>query len=347
MSYGCGTSDPKRVSVAYANMSEMSFLARLQQGAAPPPPALREMRRELAADLLHGDGLEIGALHFPVVLPAGVSVRYVDRLSVLDLRAHYPELEDEDLVPVDVVDDGEQLSTIDAESVDFIIANHFLEHCEDPIGTIATHLSKLSPGGALFYAVPDKRYTFDFRRPSTPLEHVLADHEDSGRRSRGDHYLEWARLVYPEDEGPPDEQTARAHAANLDATRYSIHFHVWTQADLLELMLACHARLGQFDIEAVRRFGIENLIVMRKHGDVVQEDRLPAAIAPFQARIDQLERDLANARVDSENARTEVDALDQRARAQDRVLTDVFSSASWRLTKPLRTMKHAILRQRD
>ena len=158
-------------------------------------------------------------------------------------------------MPVDVVDDGELLSAIEPESTDFIIANHFLEHCEDPIGTITTHLGKLRPGGVLFYAVPDKRYTFDFRRSPTPLSHVIADHKDGGQGSRRAHYLEWVRLVYPEDEGPPEEQTAIATAADLDAARYSIHFHVWTQADLLELMLHCRTLLGSFELEAVRRWG--------------------------------------------------------------------------------------------
>ena len=105
----------------------------------------------------------------------------MDRMTVPELRKHYPELDDQDLAPVDVVDDGETLSMIEPESVDFIVANHFLEHCEDPIRTITTHLGKLRPGGVLFYAVPDKRYTFDFRRPRTPLSHLIADHEDGGR----------------------------------------------------------------------------------------------------------------------------------------------------------------------
>ena len=171
------------------------------------------------------------------------------------------------------------------QSVDFIIANHFLEHCEDPIRTIETHLGKLRPGGVLFYAVPDKRYTFDFRRPRTPLSHVIADHEDGGRASRREHYVEYVRLVYPEGGVPPDEQAAREHAAQIEAAGYSIHFHVWTQADLLEMVLHCQARLGSFEIEAVRRLGLENIVVLCKHGElVVGELPAPGGAAPQSAR---------------------------------------------------------------
>jgi SAM-dependent methyltransferase len=223
--------------------------------AAKLPGAERHVRSELAVELLRGSGIEIGALHLPMAVPAGVRVRYVDRMTVPELRAHYPELSGQDLARVDVLDDGELLSTFEPEPVDFIIANHFLEHCADPVGTIATHLTKVRHGGVLFYAVPDKRYTFDFRRPRTPLSHVVADHEDGGKASRAEHYVEYTRLVYPEGGEPPEEGVARAVADQWEASGYSIHFHVLLQADLLELMLYCQKQLDSFDIEAVRRMG--------------------------------------------------------------------------------------------
>ena len=105
-------------------------------------------------------------------------------MSVEDLRREYPELAEWDLTPVDVSTTASCWRRSPEESQDFIVANHFLEHCEDPIRTIETHLGKLKPGGVLFYAVPDKRYTFDFRRPVTPLEHMVADHEQGPERSR-------------------------------------------------------------------------------------------------------------------------------------------------------------------
>ena len=148
-----------------------------------PAPVFLDARREFADRFLAGSGLEIGALHLPLKTPPRAKVRYVDRMSVDDLRSEYAELAEWDLTPVDVIDNGELLTTIPDGSQDFVIANHFLEHCEDPISTIGTHLSKLKPGGVLFYAVPDKRYTFDCRRPVTPLDHMVADHDHGPERS--------------------------------------------------------------------------------------------------------------------------------------------------------------------
>lgn len=248
----------------------MSSPLRSRERAAPaapadPPPTYLDARRELAAAYLVGEGLEIGPLHLPLALPTHARARYVDRMPVEQLREEYPELGGWKLTPVDVIDDGEALATVPPESQDFIVANHFLEHTEDPIGTIATHLGKLRPGGVLFYAVPDKRYTFDFRRDPTPIEHMLADHDQGPERSRREHYDEWARLVVAKDGESDEERETRAR--RLEGAGYSIHMHVWTQAEFLALILAARERLEEgFEIEAAARQGIELVVVLRKRG---------------------------------------------------------------------------------
>lgn len=241
---------------------------------ATPPPVYLDAREEFAAHFLVGEGLEIGPLHQPLALPPHAGARYVDRMGVDELRSEYPELADWNLTQVDIVDDGETLGAIAEESQDFIVANHFLEHTENPIKTIETHLGKLKPGGILFYAVPDKRFTFDFRRPPTPLEHMVADYEQGPERSRAEHYLEWCRLVPGQDgagddgERPPEE-SIQALARKLDADEYSIHMHVWTQAKFLKLILECRARFNDgFDIEAAARQTLEFVVVLRKAGSL-------------------------------------------------------------------------------
>lgn len=234
---------------------------------ADAPPIRFTSRTELAAGHLSGEGLEIGALHSPTAVPDGAHSRYVDRKPTSELRREYEELADLDLVEIDIVDDGETLATVADGSQAFIIANHFLEHCEDPIGTIGNHLRKLQPGGVLFYTVPDKRYTFDFRRRPTPLDHMISDHEQGPAGSRRGHYEEWTRLT----PNPPDAEDegflrwAAAHARELEDEAASIHMHVWTQAEFLQLILHCRSRFGDaFDIEAAVRIGPEFVVLLRK-----------------------------------------------------------------------------------
>jgi ubiquinone/menaquinone biosynthesis C-methylase UbiE len=69
---------------------------------------------------------------------------------VPELRTHYAELAEYELVAPDVIDDGERLAAFGDESQDFVIANHFIEHCEDPIEAVTNALRVLKPGGILY-----------------------------------------------------------------------------------------------------------------------------------------------------------------------------------------------------
>jgi len=200
---------------------------------------IRTVRGDIAARWLYGNGIEIGALDIPLQLPSGARVRYVDRKDLAGLRADFPNLADRAFVDVDVVDDGERLSTFAPNSLDFVVANHMIEHTEDPLGTLAAHVRVLRPGGVLYLAVPDRRFTFDAVRERTPLEHHLRDHADGPAWSRRDHYRDWVRLVEKFDEADVE-----ARAAQLEADRASIHFHVWELEDFLGLAAEARARLG-------------------------------------------------------------------------------------------------------
>ena len=194
---------------------------------------LRAMRRRrLPAKYLHGVGIEIGALHNPLRTKA--RVKYVDRLSRADLRRQYPELASLAVVDPDIVDDGEKLHKVADGSQDFIIANHFIEHCENPIGTLQTFSSKLRPRGVIYMAIPDKRYTFDRRWPSTTFDHLVTDFGDNGAASRSQHHFEFAKLACF-DEPASDEQASKVAAKHI-ADNYSIHFHVWTLVEFKDFL---------------------------------------------------------------------------------------------------------------
>src|SRR5919204_5642917 len=129
-------------------------------------------------------------------------VTNVDHAPLEELREIYPE---HDWVQApDVVDEGERLEKFADESLDFVIANHMLEHVEDPIGAVETFLRVLRPGGILFLTLPDARYTFDGRRTRTTIEHLLRDHHEGPEVSRREHYEEIARIIdcVPEEQVP-------------------------------------------------------------------------------------------------------------------------------------------------
>jgi citrate lyase beta subunit len=64
------------------------------------------------------------------------------------------------------------------------------------------------------------------------------------------------------------EEDASAHARELEAAGYSIHMHVWTQAEFLRMIIHCRERHDEaFDVEAAARQGIEFVVVLRKQGN--------------------------------------------------------------------------------
>lgn len=241
------------------------------------------MKRVLPDVYLFGEGIEIGALHNPQAIPTGVRVRYVDRMSNEDLLTQYPEMREKYLVPVEIVDNGERLGRVADESQDFVIAGHFLEHCQDPIGTLEQIFRVLKPKGIAFLTIPDKRYTFDRDRPLTTLKHLQDDHELGPERCRRQHFEEYVRFVHEVEK--LDE--IKRQADELIAQDFSIHYHVWTQHEVLELLLSVQKTL-QFEIETFCKNRHEVICVLRK--DTGKAERM---IAPTPVGFQDLTRKAA------------------------------------------------------
>ena len=204
-------------------------------------------RKLLSGAFINGKGIEIGALHNPLSVDSGVEVKYLDHLGKTDLYDHYPELREHELVEVDIIDNGETLKNVADESQDFIIANHFIEHCEDPILALKNIFRVLKTRGVLYMAVPDKRFTFDIDREETSMSHLWEDHQRGPEISRKEHYVEWVTIAHKKKGETPEETELRIE--NLVKQKYSIHFHVWTGEGFLEFLDDMQKKMGiRFEI---------------------------------------------------------------------------------------------------
>jgi len=223
-------------------------------------------RNMIASSFLVGAGIEIGALHNPLPVTYEAIVRYVDRFDKPGLYKQYPELRQHNLVDVDFVDNGETLLTFTEESQDFIIANHFLEHCEDPIATLKAFFRILRTGGVVFLALSDKRFTFDKNRQRTSLAHLIRDHLEGPATSRFDHFCEWPEFVEPHfGRIYATEGEVKDRARELMNQNYSIHYHVWEPCDVYDLLRYCADEQGlPLNIEYFLSKDDEMIIIIRK-----------------------------------------------------------------------------------
>ena len=178
---------------------------------------------------LHGRGVEIGGLWRKFEVPSNCKVWYVDRLPLEDLAKHYSELKTSIFGP-DVIADGESLPL---RELDFIIASHVLEHLASPLKALRSWYDALREGGCLLLKVPDKRFTFDHKRERTRLTHLVDEYENSGSIDVRAHYADWVEHV---NRKPRQSAAFEQKLQELMAQKYSIHYHVWIDHDLREII---------------------------------------------------------------------------------------------------------------
>lgn len=187
--------------------------------------------RKICSQMLHGRGLEIGPLQKPMITHAGMAMEYIDRFTVADLRAQYPELNELPLVEPNIIGDAETLAPVPNNCYDFLIAAHVIEHMKNPIGALSHWLRVIKPGGFLYLVVPDKRITFDVHRARTSLAHIILDYKNPSAERDFEHYLDFAFS--------PRNKTGDAaiqEAEDMVKTDYSIHFHTFIPSDVVRLL---------------------------------------------------------------------------------------------------------------
>lgn len=226
---------------------------------------LAQERYRTARAYLHGKGLEIGALHFPLPLPSGVTVRYVDNKTQEENLKRCPNAKRSQVLLPDLVEDGFILASLPKASEDFVIANHVLEHAPDPLGALHNWARIIRNGGCIFLTLPIAEQCFDRKRPISSLEHLKEDYHlsaagdlHSRRQLDRTHYLEWATLSEPEaalaQDGPTllsqNEQIIRAEQLWTDSA--DIHFHTFTPVSFA-------AMLDYFVTEIDRNFSVAEI----------------------------------------------------------------------------------------
>lgn len=219
---------------------------------------------------LSGDGVEVGAGHWPFPLPPTVgNVTYVSRHTPEEERRLFPEVgEEHDFGTVDVIADLDRdgLEAFGDASFDFAIASHVIEHVAAPIWALSELLRVVRVGGHVVIVLPDRRHTFDRERDGTPVEHILREHAQGVREIDDLHIREFLAKTG----GGLHPTTADL---NLHRAR-SIHAHCWTDEEFGDLLWCARADLAlpfsvvdHYGTEAAGGTGLEFAYVLRREDD--------------------------------------------------------------------------------
>jgi ubiquinone/menaquinone biosynthesis C-methylase UbiE len=191
-------------------------------------PGIFPVRRDLSYQYLRGSGVEFGAMNAPLPVSDGVTVKYADLGDFETLKASYSKVAS--IQTPDIISDLETMHAIENESQNFIIANHVLEHVENPIKAVRSMMRVMRVGGIAYVTLPEKNYTFDKRRALTPLDHLIRDYLEGPGWSRREHYLDWATNV-----DHLSGVAAERRVDHLMSVRQNIHFHVWDQDSMKKM----------------------------------------------------------------------------------------------------------------
>lgn len=240
---------------------------------------VRSHREHLAFRYLTGVGIEIGALASPLRVPSSAHVRYVDNVEKSENERKFAELDAGDIVAPDILTDGFTLETIPDATLDFVIANHVLEHAPDPIGVLRNWLRVLRQGGVVYSAVPLALGCFDRGREITSLAHMIDDHrlarEDSCAllRKNDAPYREWLTISEPnvmKERGTPQSPLAgeelMRRVARMAEERAEIHFHTFSPTSYEALWNHVLSETpGRLEELSVASNGFEAIGIVRRH----------------------------------------------------------------------------------
>jgi SAM-dependent methyltransferase len=118
------------------------------------------------------------------------------------------------------------------ESFSFILSEHVLEHISNPIKTIKEWLRVLKSGGKIFLFLPHRDRTNDKFRQLTTLEHLIDDYNKDVPYNDSTHFEDWWSNVV-ERGLMPDHYRHIPKDELINSA--SIHHHVWTEKEIIEL----------------------------------------------------------------------------------------------------------------
>ncbi|MCH6258215.1 class I SAM-dependent methyltransferase [Puniceicoccaceae bacterium K14] len=216
--------------------------------------------RSIGYEYLSGKGVEIGAFCEPAPLGKQCEVSYFDAITAEEAAEKFPEIDPAGLVKVELLGDIDKRGLRDAiaeGSLDFIIANHVIEHVANPIAMLEDMVRAVKRGGVVVLTAPDKRFTFDHERSLTTFDHLREEFEEEVDHVTDEHYMDFLGHVGKH----VFEEPGRDIQKDVEFVRgRREHAHVWDSQSFLSFVEAAASLLGiEFEL-LYKSLGEENQI---------------------------------------------------------------------------------------
>jgi hypothetical protein len=153
-----------------------------------------------------------------------------------------------------IICDATDLRPITDSTYECILACHCLEHVANPFRALAEWKRVLTDNGLLLLILPHKDGTFDWRRPTTRLAHMIEDYENRVGEEDLTHLAEILELhdLSKDEAAGTKEQFHQRCLANQ--SNRAMHHHVFDTMAALSLMN--HAGLKILRVDNLKPFHI-------------------------------------------------------------------------------------------
>ena len=262
-----------RAALLHRLVHKISYATRKVRDGELPELIRHHQRKRLSQRLLAGKtGLEVGGpsrTFTPIgEVPAYMYAGRVDNTNFAQVTVWEGTIAEgmtfryDDAKPPgrQYVHDATDLHSIPTGSYDFLLSSHTLEHVANPLKVLAEWRRVLTEDGAILITLPHPSGTFDHRRPTTPLAHLIADHErqvGEDDLTHVDEILEHHDLS--RDPGAGDFEAFRQRSlANLQ--NRCLHHHVFDTGSAVALI--DHAGFQILNVEA--KLPMHIIVIARK-----------------------------------------------------------------------------------
>ena len=134
------------------------------------------------------------------------------------------------------ISEGATLDKVPANTYDFLLSCHSLEHIANPLKALKRWNAVLKTGGTFCLIVPNKEHTFDKNRPYTQFEHLLNDEAIDTPESDDTHFEEiFKNHITETDPGINNFEELRTRTLDNYNNR-CVHHHVFNFSTIKQML---------------------------------------------------------------------------------------------------------------
>lgn len=158
------------------------------------------------------------------------------------------------------ITEGNDLKDIMDNTYDFVLSCHNLEHFANPIKALYEWKRVMKNGGFLILVLPNKEKTFDHKRPTTPLDHLLKDYKDNISEYDDTHFEEVIKLHdISMDAGVSSTDELRNRTYKNFENR-CVHHHVFDQSLVYNMLSETAFEIISLDLIQINIFALAKSI---------------------------------------------------------------------------------------